>query len=187
MPRATAKAGATTTKGIVADKSTVSAEAGAEATAVGDATLATGFVKLKGRDVGPVTLVSATAEATAAATGADSYAGAGSFAQVQGADLVISRTVVTTAETADGMATTSVTRLFAIDIDAFDFAGGTRRIELYDERGTDLGTLALSGSVATVEAHATAAGDATYALALTDAYAAVGAADITGYAQVLIG
>jgi hypothetical protein len=181
MARARAKASATT------DTTILSAEAGTEATAIGDATLASGSVRIKGRDIGPVTLVSGKAEATAAATGEGSYANAGTFALVEGADLVISRTVTTTEEGSDGAAATSSTRFFAIDLDAFDFAAGTLRIELYAEGGLDLGTLALDGNVATVEAHATAEGDATSALTLTDASAGVGVADITGYAQVLIG
>jgi hypothetical protein len=181
MARARARASATT------DTTILSAEAGAEATAFGDATLATGSVRLKGRDVGPVTLLTGEAEAKAAATGEGSYADAGTFALVEGADLVISRTVLSYGEGADGATATSSTRFFALDINAFDFSFGTLRIELFAESGLDLGTLALDGNVATVEAHATAEGDATSVLTLTDASASVGAADITGYAQVLIG
>ncbi len=187
MAKASAKATASAGPKLVADTTVVSAEAGTEASALGDATLATGSVTLKGRDAGQVTLVKGSAEATAAATGDGAYANAGTFCQVDGADLVISRTVLRSGDGADGSAATSETFTFAIDLNRFDFSSGPRLIELYAEGSLDIGTLTLDGNVATVEAHATAAGDATYALALTDAYASVGAADVTGYAQVLIG
>lgn len=169
------------------DDGGVSAELGAEAVAIGDATHTGGKLKLDVEDKGPVTIVKGKASASAEATGTDPYADAGTFAAVDGADFVFTWTKLTTGEGSGSASAASNTRVFALDIEAFDFAGGPITVDLTMERHRKIGPLEIGGSKAVIEAEATASGDATFAVTLTDATAMVGYSQSSGYAHAIVG
>ena len=182
---ATARATATRSDSsrFVEDTAPVVTQAGAEATAVGDATLATGSVTVNGADLGKVTVVKGVVEASAYASGGGVFTDAGTFVFVEGADLVFSRTIVRSSE--DGSGTTSKVYFTAVDFEAFNFASGPKFIESFTE-GTLRTSVAVDDYIARVEAYASASGTATSVTVLTDAYVTVGSSDITGYAEVII-
>jgi hypothetical protein len=102
----------------------ITAKLGGEATAVGTDTLAKGDASLEMKDVGPVTVVKGTATFSAtskSADGSQAFATADSFADISGADNVVTKTKTSSYPDLDGgdstWSETSTTRVMAIDIE----------------------------------------------------------------------
>lgn len=148
----------------------VEAHLGGEATAIGNDTYADAELTLKARDLGKVSVVTGTASFSATAEGtseADTLAAVDTFASVTGADIVVvSRTTISgSTATEDGYLTgeQEVVRLFAIDFEMFDFAGGPLVIER--ERSYEVapdGSM-LDGNLATFEVEVEAIADTSLA------------------------
>lgn len=171
---------------LAPDTTAVTAVVGVEATAYGDGTLAIGELSLTGTSDGAVTRIAGTATGTASATGDGAYADAGTFGTADGADLVLSFTIRSTAP--DGDAASSTTRMLVLDLEGFDFPQGTVTLDRYAERTLYAAPLPdPDASYAESTAYASASGDATQVTALTSASAYVGAADITGFGEIIIG
>jgi hypothetical protein len=171
---------------LTADTTSVTAVMGVEATAYGDGTLATGSLTMTGTSDGAVTRIAGTATGTASATGDGAYADAGTFGTADGADLVLSFTIVSTSP--DGDAATSRTKMLVLDLEAFDFPQGTVTLEQYAETTLHAAPLPdpyASTATATAEVSASSE-DGTGVTALTSASAYVGASEITGYGEVVI-
>jgi hypothetical protein len=171
---------------LTQDTTSVTAVMGVEATAYGDGTLATGSLTLTGTSDGAVTRISGTATGTASATGDGAYADAGTFGTADGADLVLSFTIVSTSP--DGDAATSSTKLLVLDLEGFDFPQGTLTLDQYAETTLYAAPLAdpyASVAMATAEVSASS-DDGTSVTALTSASAYVGASEITGYGEIVI-
>jgi hypothetical protein len=152
---------------------------GGVAVASGENTLTTGEVHTDVKDMGRIT--KATGEATfiaaAESPGGNAYADADTFADAVGADIVFIRTIESGPDYgSDGTAlATSTTKVVAIDIEGFDFAGGPIVIDstLTLPSRAHYAHLDLSGHVASVTADANAAGDNT--LASTETFALIDA------------
>jgi hypothetical protein len=106
-------------------------ELGGEANAIGDDTHAAGSVSSKVVDTGKVTIASGSATFSASAQSSPdgtAYAAAYSYADVDGADIVLTRTRGAThtsqIDSQTYTAETSQTRVFAIDIEGFDLPRG---------------------------------------------------------------
>ncbi len=125
---------------------------GGEATAVGTDTLATGDVKGSLTQNGPVTVAIADATFSAAALSTDgtgAYTSASSFAEVSGADILVTSQLTFTTLTTVGDTTlatdTSKSTLVAIDLAGIDLPGGPLNIDI----DTDL---AIATAIATPSA-----------------------------------
>jgi hypothetical protein len=176
---------------LAPDTQPVSAELGAEALAIGgDGTAASGDVDLTVKDTGPVTWVKGTATASSAAAGEGAFADAGTFGQVDGADLVFTWTRKASGETDGAAQSDSTTKVFAIDL-PFDFASGPKVMDFYSERQISSSRPSgpePQGSTAVAEANVEASGDgATHTEAFTDALALVGYSDISAYGHAIVG
>ncbi|UEM24584.1 hypothetical protein JL100_030695 (plasmid) [Skermanella mucosa] len=186
------------------DQSGVTTVLGGEATAVGQDTLAEGKATLQVKDLGAVTVVKGTASfgATAQSTGGSTaYATADSFADVSGADIVITRTKSTSNTTENGDSTTwtetSTTRVLAIDIEGItlpktlDLSAGLSKV-LSKIQGFKAikkpDPVDLDGNVAKVQIDVLVEGENTYAdvgtsvLTVEDTLSTVNASITTGIA-----
>jgi hypothetical protein len=184
----------------VADPDGMSATIGGSAQAFGDNTLASGQVVNKMVDKGPYTIAQGTAEFVAAAQskpGGIVAAGATTQAVIDGADFVITMTMLQAVVGTNSVTVKSVTKFIAIDIDGWAPAGGPVMIELgmlqqlpsmQQKHHGHHKQLKLLGNLGTVEAAATAYGDNTVAATATDSlaienqYSAVSAVALTGIA-----
>jgi hypothetical protein len=191
MSRIAAKVRAFMGSKLAPDTQPVSAELGAEALAMGGGgTAAKGEVDLTVKDAGAVTWVKGTATASSAAAGEGAFADAGTFGQVEGADLVFTWTRKTSGETEGAAQSDSSTRVFAIDL-PFDLAGGPKVMDFYSERQISTSRPTgpePQGSTAVADADVEASGDgATHTEAFTDALALVGYSDISAYGSAIVG
>ncbi|MCO6417820.1 hypothetical protein JYK14_16855 [Siccirubricoccus sp. KC 17139] len=160
------------------------ASMGAEAVAIGDNTTAAGDVSLSVIDRGRVTTVRGDATASATADGGGTYAAASTYADVDGADFVVTRTV---RGSTDGAAT-STTKVFAIAIDGFDLPHGPIEINTVHDvpvRGPRPGSI--DGNLAHISASATAAGDASITLTQTHSLTTDDYSYVAGDAYSMIG
>ena len=165
------------------------ATVGGSAVAYGDDTLATGNVSLTVVDRGSVTSVRGEAKASAAATGSGTYAAAETYADVEGADFVLTRTVRSSGSGSDSSTATSTTKVTAFTFDKFDLPGGTLELNFEHERQSGSGVKdgQLDGNAAVVRAEATAVGDDSATLAQTDSFATEGLSTVSGDAYVFLG
>lgn len=165
------------------------ATVGGSATAVGDNTLATGDVSLKMVDRGAMTTVRGEAKATASATGGDTYAAAETYADVTGADFVLTRTVKSSGSGSDSSTASSTTKVIAFTFDKFDFKNGPIELDFTHERnsGGRSERLELDGNAARISAEATAKGDASATLTQTDAFTTDDFSSVTGDAYGFLG
>jgi hypothetical protein len=159
------------------DASGIAAEVGGEGLAIGDDTLTIGDSALRIVDHGPVTFVTGTATVSSAAESPDGReqpaAYADTFADVTGADLVFIFSVDTSGGGRGGSGSwetaTSTKRLFAMDVEGFDFAAGqqTVLVDLTRDVG-DHHAPATSGNFSMGSAESNASGGETYTLAQTE-------------------
>lgn len=170
-----------------ATTSTLTTTLSGSATAVGDSTLITGTIISTATDVGPVTLTSGTSTFTATAQSTDddlAYATAETYAGVEGEDLLLTLTQISTGTNYSGnqttMTATSSTSLFALDIEAVDLPTGTITVE--QEGSCDPATF--DGNVATFDLAASATAENTYveadvSLVTTDGISTIDALSVT--------
>ncbi|WP_372624807.1 hypothetical protein [Falsiroseomonas sp.] len=174
---------------ITTDSGALSVEMGAEAVAIGDGTATSGSVDLTVKDNGKVAIAKGNATACSGATGDGAYADAGTFGAADGADLLFTWTRTSSGESDGAALSSSTTRLLAIDL-PIDFRGGPKVREVYSESAASpdqLAELDIHGSSAVAASDSDAAGAATHAEAYTDATALVGYAEISAYANVIVG
>ncbi len=161
---------------------------GAEATAVGDATVAMGNVSLEMTDRGRVTTVQGEAATSGAATGGATSASADTYADVKGADFVFTYTVKSSGSGAGSANAASTTKVFALAFDDFDFPGGPIQLDFVHTASPDgLELRGVDRNVAQVNARAVSEGDATLALTQTNSSAAGGSSWIAGDAYGFLG
>lgn len=161
-----------------------------DAFAVGQNTSVSGTITASTKDVGAVTLSSATATFTAIAQSAegDVYAAADTSASADGADLLICRTMNTTGTDDSGglttMTATSTTSLFALDLENVDLPFGALSVGPTSWHDDPCLTGIIDGNVATLDASAQASGENTLAevdmsALTTDVISTVSASAIT--------
>jgi hypothetical protein len=166
------------------DTSGTAATLGAEAVAIGDNTVAVGDVSLSAIDRGRVSTVRGEATATASAEGGTTYTSATTYADVEGADFVITHTVNGTGDNS----TTSTTKVLAFSIDNFDLPDGPLVHTSTQEKylpGSQVGSI--DGNLAQISASATAVGDASVTLTQTDTLTTDDFSYAAGDAWTLIG
>ena len=165
-------------------------DVGGDATAVGDNTLAEGKIVTRVVDRRKVTIGrgSTTFSATAESQDGLAYATAGTYADVAGADLVITKTRKVSGNGADDAAwstETSRTRVIAIDIKGLDLRNGPITIDKTKERSNAARPASVQGNLTTLTADVQARGTNTLAsvdgsVLTTSGLSTVGASALTG-------
>jgi len=183
----------------------ITAKLGGEATAVGTDTLAKGDASLEVKDLGHVTVVKGTATFSAtskSANDAQSFATADSFADISGADNVVTKTKTSSYPDLDGgdstWSETSTTRVIAIDVEGITLP---KTLKVSEGKAISLNStpsdkavnqpfdpIDPDGNVATVDVDVQVLGDNTYAsvdtsvLAVEDTLSTVNALITAGLA-----
>ncbi|EIM30507.1 hypothetical protein [Microvirga lotononidis] len=165
---------------------------GGEATAIGENTKATGTIYSQTFDKGAIKISFGSAEFKAAAQSSESdptYAAADSYAAASGADLFLTRTVVSsTGGKASGQSysgESSRTVYLAIDIEKFDLPKGPITISQTIDKYTPQKIGVVDGNVAAVKIDAKAEADHTYvatdasALSMEDSLSTISATVVT--------
>ena len=165
-------------------------DVGGDATAVGDDTLAEGSIVTRVVDRKKVTIGrgSTTFSATAESQDGLAYATAGTYADVEGADIVITKTRKVSGNGADDAAwstETSRTRVIAIDIKGLDLRNGPITIDKTKERSTAARPASVQGNQTKLTADVQARGVNTLAsvdgsVLTTSGLSTVGASALTG-------
>lgn len=165
-------------------------DVGGDATAVGDSTLTEGRIFTRVVDKKKVTIGRGTTTFSATAESQEelAYAAAGTYADVAGADIVITKTRKVSGSGGDDAAwstETSRTRVIAIDIKGIDLPNGPVTISKTKERDNAARPAPIQGNLTKLNVDAQARGTNTLAsvdgsVLTTGGLSAVGASALTG-------